>query len=76
MRKMLVAFVTVGLAVPAFAASDKAPASAQPEKPKKEKKICRHIDTTESRMGRVECKTAAEWDTPTIDDTQKLPNQH
>jgi hypothetical protein len=41
-----------------------APASTPPvsAKPKKERKICRPIETTGTRMGPArECRTAAEW---------------
>jgi len=62
MRKLAFAILAAALAVPAMAASDTATEASKPEKPKKEKKICKHVATTESRMGDTVCKTAAEWD--------------
>ena len=62
MHKLVLAVVAASLAVPAFAASD--PAPAQPEQsqpPKKEKKICKRVNSTESRIAINECRTAAEW---------------
>ena len=59
MRKFVALFVAVSLAGPAFAADE--PKSAKPEKPKKERKICRSFSTSESRLGVMVCKTAAEW---------------
>ena len=72
MRKVLFVLVAAALAVPAYAASDNSSAQPQPQKPKKEKKICKHIDTTESRMGKTICKTQEEWDGPVTDDAQKI----
>lgn len=74
MRKIVFALAAAALAMPALAASDPS-SSPQPEKPKKEKKICKHMSTTESRMGDVVCKTAAEWDQEQNSDASKLTGQ-
>ena len=51
------------LASGALAAADPAPAPAPAAKPKAEKKICRTIEITGSRMGvREICMPASEWD--------------
>jgi predicted secreted protein len=51
------------LASGALAAGDPAPAPAPAAKPKAEKKICRTIEITGSRMGvREICMPASEWD--------------
>ncbi len=39
-----------------------APATQTPAAPAKERKICRKVDLSNSRMGRRECKTEAEWE--------------
>ncbi len=62
MRKRLFALIASALAVPVFAAPA---APAQPEQtqpPKKEKKICRHVVDSGSRIGTNVCKTVAEWE--------------
>jgi hypothetical protein len=65
------AFLFLTVAAPAAAAGDPAPAvapndgggsTAAAAAPAKERKICKKLEVTESRMGanRI-CKTAAEW---------------
>lgn len=63
MRNLVFAFAAAALAVPAFAAPDKPAASGQSDqKPKKEKKICRHVADSASRLALSTCKTAEEWE--------------
>jgi hypothetical protein len=63
MRKVLFVFVAAALAVPAFAAPNSPSAPGQPEQaPKKEKKICKRVSGSESRISTSVCKTAAEWE--------------
>ena len=77
MRKVLFVFVAAALAVPAFAAPDNSSAPAQPQKPKKEKKICKRMPApTGSWMPQTVCKTAAEWQLPENDDAQKIGYDH
>jgi hypothetical protein len=61
MRKMIFVFVAAACAVPALAASDNASQPGQPQTPKKEKKICKRVAGSESRIATSVCKTAAEW---------------
>jgi hypothetical protein len=71
MRKFAFAILAAALAVPAMAAPATSTEAPKPEKPKKEKKICKHVATTESRMGDTVCKTAAEWDELPADDAER-----
>jgi hypothetical protein len=59
MRKLVALFAAFSLAAPAFAAD--APAPAKPAKPKAEHKTCKRYPSSESRLGRMVCKTPAEW---------------
>jgi len=72
MRKFAFAILAAALAVPAMAASDTSTETPKPEKPKKEKKICKHVATTESRMGTTICKTADEWAGSVEQDRDKI----
>lgn len=67
MKSLLLLVLAASVASPAVAAdpttagTGSAPAAAKAEKPKKEKKICKSIASSESRLGTNVCKTAAEW---------------
>lgn len=58
MKKIAFFVLAMGLALPAFAAGDEV---AEKPKKKKEKKICKTIEASHSRMGNRVCKTAAQW---------------
>ena len=62
MRRFAALLLAVSLAGPAFAADSAPPAAQKPEKPKKEKRICKNFATSESRLRSMICKTAAEWE--------------
>lgn len=57
--------LTLGFALLIAAAeappSTQQPAAAPAAKPKKEKKICRDMGPTGTRMGKKKCMTAEEW---------------
>jgi len=57
----LLALGSPALMVAPDAAPAPAPAATTQEKPKKEKKICRADQRTYSRIPKMVCKTAAEW---------------
>lgn len=63
MRRVLFVVVAAALAVPAFAAPETSATSGQAtQAPKKEKKICKRIADSASRIAASVCKTAAEWE--------------
>ena len=73
MRKLVIAFAAAAVAVPAFAAPTATAPSGQPEQPKKEKKICKRVQESGSRLATSVCKTAAEWEKdPTTGDLTPL----
>ncbi|MEG3147483.1 hypothetical protein U1839_22750 [Sphingomonas sp. RT2P30] len=57
----LLAFSSPALATAPDTDAASAPVAAPQEKPKKEKKICRADERTSSRIPKMICKTAAEW---------------
>jgi hypothetical protein len=76
MSKVFFALVAASLAVPAFAAPATGADVTKPDKPKKEKKICRHVSTTASRMGDTVCKTASEWEQSRPEDDGEIHREH
>jgi len=63
MRLICCAVLFALCSVPAAAiTTDAQPAEQQTSKPKKERKICRVVQKTGSRMNPKVCKTQAEWD--------------
>lgn len=62
MRFLSLALVlALGTGSAAVNADGPEPAIQETSKPKKEKKICRNIDTTGSRVGPRVCKTRSAW---------------
>jgi hypothetical protein len=77
MRKAAFVLLAFCLSAPAFAAPDAPTNGAKPEKPKKEKKICKKIPApTGSWMSPTVCKTAAEWQEEQNDDAEKIGFHH
>jgi len=62
MRIAAFAILAACVATPAFASPD-APGTdtSKPAKPEKEKKICKKVHGTDSRIPEFECKTADQW---------------
>jgi hypothetical protein len=62
MHKVVFAIVAACLTVPAIAAADSPTTDAsKPAKPEKEKKICKKVQGSDSRIPSFECKTAEQW---------------
>jgi hypothetical protein len=59
---MAIAFV-LSPATAVAGGQDAAPAAAEAKPdPKKERKVCRTVALSESRLGKRQCRTQAEWD--------------
>ena len=63
MHKAAFAILAACLAVPAFAAASDSPTTdtSKPAKPAKEKKTCKKVQGSDSRIPEFVCKTAEEW---------------
>ena len=64
MHKAVFVILAACLAAPAIAAASDNPTTsdtAKPEKPAKEKKICKKVTGSDSRIPEFECKTADQW---------------
>jgi hypothetical protein len=59
MRYVALAFLAAAISGSALAADGPDPAKV--EKPKKEKRVCKSVPSSVSRMGNVICKTPTEW---------------
>jgi hypothetical protein len=76
MRKAVFVILAALLAAPAVAAPATGADPTATPKPKKEKKICKHVTTTASRMGDTVCKTASEWEQSRPDDDGEIHREH
>jgi hypothetical protein len=62
MKTIVAALISIALASPAFAGDPPAAGTAKKPEQKKERKICRDVQETGSRMGNLKmCMSAAAW---------------